>query len=99
MGPTQRRILDALRAADEDGLSVVRLASLLGITERAVEASIERLEHRGLVVLTTSASIVWLPERRLNWLRTRANDTQATKKEITRLIRNMAGRDESKLTS
>lgn len=94
MGPTQRRILDALRAADEDGLSVVRLASLLGITERAVEASIERLEHRGLVVLTTFASIVWLPSRRLTWLRTRANATPATKKETARLIQNMEDGDE-----
>jgi len=94
MGPTQRRILEALRAADEDGLSVVRLASLLGITERAVEASIERLEHRGLVVLTSFASIVWLPSRRLTWLQTRANATAATKKELANLIQNMEERDE-----
>ena len=94
MGPTQRRILEALRAADEDGLSVVRLASLLGITERAVEASIERLEHRGLVVITSFASVVWLPSRRLTWLRTRANATPATKKEMARLIQNMEERDE-----
>ncbi len=94
MGPTQRRILDALMAADEDGLSVVHLASLLGITERAVEASIERLEHRGLVVLTAFASIVWLPSRRLAWLRTRANATPATKKEMARLIQNMEQRNE-----
>ena len=60
---------------------------LLDITERAVEASTDRLEHREFVVVTIFASIVWIPARRLNWLRTRADAAPGTKKEIASLTR------------
>lgn|GEM_PF-3716436 len=85
VGRTQRGILELLTNAVEDGLSISHLASSLGITERAVEAAVERLETRGLAVFTKYTSIAWLPDRRLAWLRSRAAPTEATAQEIENL--------------
>lgn len=65
LGKNQRGILELLRSAPADGLSIDKLASSLGITAEAARSAARGLRKRRMVVFT---SIVWLPERRLTWL-------------------------------
>jgi hypothetical protein len=85
LGPNQLRILELLKSATEDGLDTDRIANSLRITQRAAAEAAVRLRKRGLVVLTTYGSIVWLPERRLKWLQQKATTSAVTAAEITEL--------------
>jgi biotin operon repressor len=81
----ERNILSLLLSAVADGLSLDRTAESLGISRRAVAAAAGRLEKRGLVVFTRASSIIWLPERRVSWLRAHAKWTPDVEDEIRRL--------------
>ena len=78
-------ILRMLLSATADALSLDRTAESLGISRRAVAAASERLENRGVIVFTRASSIIWLPERRLSWLREHAKWTPDVEDEIQQL--------------
>jgi biotin operon repressor len=81
----ERNILSLLISATADGLSLDRTAESLGISRRAVGVAAEKLEKRGLVVFMRASSIIWLPDRRLSWLRAHAKWTLDVEDEIRRL--------------
>lgn len=87
VGKTQAAILSLLTTAEEDGLTTAHLATALGISERAAIAAARRLKDRDLAVISSQSAIVWLPGRRLKWLKTRALQTKVTVEEIHRLER------------
>ena len=81
----ERSILSLLVSAVADGLSLDRTAESLGISRRAVAAAAERLEKRGLIAFTRASSIIWLPNRRVSWLRAHSKLTPDVEDEIRRL--------------
>lgn len=78
-------ILRLLLSAAADGLSLDGTAETLCISRKAVVAASERLEKRGLLVLTRPSSIIWLPERRVSWLQAHAKLTPDVEYEIQQL--------------
>jgi biotin operon repressor len=81
----EHNVLCLLRDAEADGLTLDRTAESLSISRKAVAAASARLESRGLIVFTQASSIIWLPERRLSWLRSHAKLTPEVGSEIQQL--------------
>lgn len=82
LGRNQRAMLEQLRAAPADGVSIDKLARSLGITDRAARAAARGLGKRRMVVFT---SLVWLPERRLDWLQKQGTSAGSSAEEIAEL--------------
>lgn len=82
LGRNQRGILELLRTASADGLSIDKLARSLGITAEAARDAARGLGRRRLVVFT---SVVWLPERRLTWLQKHGASAASSAEEIAEL--------------